>query len=1039
MAEILSRGRCGLRAKTELADQQARDRFSSELDTNMCISASAGAGKTRAIVDRVEALIRRPLPDTGEDPMDRLVVVTYGEMAAQELKVRCRERLLGADFPPHTKNFMLARFNRIYFGTIHSFCLKLLRQYGSHLGLPGQIRLLSTQDAVFFERFKQKLDLSGLDWPPQRCRMALKYFSLEEVFKIAESLQQDQVRYYLSAPDTMLPVPDITPLLDYAVSERSENTIGRIQRQLQRWLRDVREDRPFLHLPKVDAGGRDFKADGKALLEPYQEWLAESAVIMAAHIAEAYRQHRLDHMRLTYDDMISETLRLTRNPKVLDTIRERGWIVILDEAQDTDADMFQILIEITRPTGARFGSWPSEAGQPGPKDGHFSFVGDDQQCIYSSRADIGKYLDYVQAFEAGQCGERLEFSVTMRCPEPVVSAVNRIFPERIQQSRACFRQMHSAPFHDHSSSAAIRLTLDLGIEEKMSDQDLFEAECLALGQWLSESGLSGLGIDAWSEIAVLCPRVSWLASAGKALVEAGIPVAHKSSRQLAADRPLYTWPYALLHVMAYPYDRFELIGVLRDIFVISDSEIEVVHRSDPLGLSLFSGIHATGLCAEALKFLLNGHYALMGRRKGETPRPIARTVRELVESIRLEERLCAVDEETDGLARFYKSVEEASASGWTLMDWLEFEKHKLEESSPPIATMGGVDLISCHKSKGLEWPVVILVGMWRKIYQKPPSYPSVHRQGDQIRVLVNSESAGADWKNRMDQLREEELQRLLYVAMTRSKQTLIISDPDIEGKPTHFNGLIRWSEVRDKLDTKLPKYSAVSSQKPETRYLEQSSDEQRTAFLNWSNRIPERLLPHALAEDGDKLPEFSLGASERTEPGVGGVEYGSVWHEWVELVPWSKGRAACEVYRSESLLNLQRSGMHSATLRRLEAEVAMLWKSRLFELLLGEGEWFLAEMPFIWPVAQDQWMEGVIDLVVRSKNGDCWVIDWKTNRALTDESEDEFQSRLSSQYRPQLEAYAKICAEQMKPRSIRCGLYLTTTAGYLNLDVACGG
>ncbi|MEM1158156.1 MAG: UvrD-helicase domain-containing protein [Verrucomicrobiota bacterium] len=1016
-----------------LADQTARDRFTSALDCNFCISAGAGAGKTRAIVDRVEALIRRPAADLQDEPLDHLVVVTYGEMAAQELRVRSRQRLLAAADPPYVRNRLLARFNRIYFGTIHSFCLRLLRDYGNHLGLPGQVRLLSSQDSIFFERFKQSLDLGVLSWPEQRSQVALKYYSIEEVFNIAEKLKPDQIRHYLKASDKVLSVPDVAPLLEYKVTSRNVNTVGRIQRALQRWCSDLAEDRPFLYLPKVDAGGQRFKADAASLLGPYREWLAESAVIMAAHIAEAYRGYRVDNLRLTYDDMISETLRLAQNPEVLDQMRTRGWLVILDEAQDTDADMFQILTEITRPRGERFGSWPAQTDAEGPCAGQFSFVGDDQQCIYSGRADIGKYLDYVQAYEQGRGGERIEFSVTMRCPEPVVSAVNRTYPGRIKQSRATFRKMVAAPFRDATGSAAIRLPLELEVVEKAGDQAVFELECRQVASWLKGQGLNDLGVQQWSEVAVLCPRVGWLASAGEAFQAAGIPVAYKSSRQLAADRPLYTWPYALLHVMAFPYDRFELVGVLRDIFVIPDAEIERLHELDPDGLSLFSAVFAKGELATALEFLERRHRALVGKRQEQPPQPLARTVRELVSTCQLKARLEAVGEETEGLARFFQTIEEASAAGLTLMDWLDAERQKLAEPSLPVATLGGLDLISCHKSKGLEWPVVVIVGLWRKIYQKPPSYPFIHRQGDQIRVMVSSESAGEEWKHSMELLRNEELQRLLYVAMTRSKKTLVISDPGIEGKPVNFGGLVNWPEIRDSFASDLPAGQPPVAAQAKSVTVARPSQQTAKVFSAWSQNVPERLLPHALCDQEDK-PDRDIDAEEhRNEAGVGGVEYGSVWHEWIEGLPWAAGLDACRKYREQSLQQRLQHGMDAIIHQRLQQETEIFFASETFHEVLNHGKHFMPELPFLWPMMSKRWMEGVIDLLVLQGKNNWWILDWKTNRRLERENDRSFVRRLAEKYRPQLDAYTQICRQQNSQAQIRAGLYLTVSGSYFEL------
>ena len=116
---------------TPLPDQPARERFRTEHDRSFSVIAPAGVGKTRAIVERVIDLALSP---GGHDVLPRLAVVTYTNKAADEMQQRARNRLL--EHP--SGNAVMAHFNLAFFGTIHSFCLTLLRSYGYFLGLPGE-------------------------------------------------------------------------------------------------------------------------------------------------------------------------------------------------------------------------------------------------------------------------------------------------------------------------------------------------------------------------------------------------------------------------------------------------------------------------------------------------------------------------------------------------------------------------------------------------------------------------------------------------------------------------------------------------------------------------------------------------------------------------------------------------------------------------------------------------------------------------------------------------------------------------------------
>ncbi|MEM6820614.1 MAG: UvrD-helicase domain-containing protein [Verrucomicrobiota bacterium] len=1017
---------------TELVDQEARHRFTNELDQNICISASAGAGKTRAIVDRVEALVQRPFDSfeaPSRDPMERLVVVTYGEMAAQELKVRCRQRLLSGSYSTYQKNRILNRFDQAYFGTIHSFCLKLLRQYGGALGLPSQVRLLSERDSVFWDRFKQTLSIDNLAWPETWAEEVLRYHSLDEVFAMAERMTPEQIKRYLRMSEKKMPVADVQALLDFTPPRKNSiPTVQRLQRQLSRWDQARLAGAPFLYLPTIKGGGKEFMALNVEILNPLREWIAEGLVVMAAHIAEAFRGHRLDNLRLTYDDMISEAVRLIEVPEILDQIRKKQWIVILDEAQDTDAQMFRVLTEITRPPGAIPGAWPNseEAEPPGP--GQFSFVGDDQQCIYSSRADIGQYLAYVRAYEEGRGGDRVEFSVTMRCPEPVVAEVNRIFPGRIQQSHAVFRTMVSSPFSIGQSSDVVRLPMNPG-EDLKRDDDLFRFEVEQLAQWLNQHGLNGLGVASWSEVAVLCPRIRWLSLAGRVFEDIGLPIAHKSSGLLNREQPVQSWPYALVHVLAYPFDRFELIGVLRDIFTISDQRIYRLHREDPNGLSLFSRSEVDRELTEILQWLCDAHASLIGQSQEKTP--YGRLVRSWCDEIELESRLGALSENVDALEVFYCSAEEASRQGLSVWDWLEEQRLMLDEKSPPMSSQEGIDLISCHKSKGLEWPVVVMVGLWRKIYQATPDYPVIQSRGREMRVLANKDSAGSEWVNSGVQNRDEELQRLFYVGMTRTKRLLILSDVASKCGDPSFSKLVNWDDVKEDIPEALPQSDPICStgQLLETEELDFESTQ---ALKAWSRRVPERLLPHALAEDLEEIEDNEF-EELLIEPGVGGVVYGSLWHEWVEQFPWQeRSRRRAEYFADQKFLE----GVESDLAKRLQKEQALLCKSEWFETLLSVGVRFFPEIPFTWAKSSNEWMEGVIDLVVELPDSRWLVLDWKTNRPGSGENRSDYIERVKAYYWPQLDAYARVLKSQLPEAVVQTGIYLTYSGDFIELEVS---
>ena len=103
-------------------------------------------------------------------------------------------------------------------------------------------------------------------------------------------------------------------------------------------------------------------------------------------------------------------------------------------------------------------------------------------------------------------------------------------------------------------------------------------ECRQLADFLVTQGRGGLGVKHWSEVAVIAPRVHWLETAAEVFAERGLPGCLLSQKRIAREQPRHSWPAALFHVLVHPWDRFELIGVLREIFAVSDVDLARLHR-----------------------------------------------------------------------------------------------------------------------------------------------------------------------------------------------------------------------------------------------------------------------------------------------------------------------------------------------------------------------------------------------------------------------------------------------------------------------------
>ena len=163
-----------------LVDGDARHRFACELDKNFSVIASAGSGKTRAITDRVVKIAKSP---HAVDWLPQLVVVTYTNRAADEMQQRTRQQILEA----HLSLDVVEAFNRAFFGTIHSFCMKLLAAHGHHLGLPANLELI-TDDNDVWNQFVQQYTTVGRSLSEGNRRVLLR-----QMAESAHAMNGDQI------------------------------------------------------------------------------------------------------------------------------------------------------------------------------------------------------------------------------------------------------------------------------------------------------------------------------------------------------------------------------------------------------------------------------------------------------------------------------------------------------------------------------------------------------------------------------------------------------------------------------------------------------------------------------------------------------------------------------------------------------------------------------------------------------------------------------------------------------------------------------
>jgi ATP-dependent helicase/nuclease subunit A len=120
-------------------------RHAVEARGNILVMAGAGTGKTKTLIARcLDCLARERVS------LDELLIVTFTEAAAAELRQRLRKSLEEKIFASPDEIFwpeQIARFDLAHIGTLHSFCLRLVREHFHELGLDPQLSILDEGEA----------------------------------------------------------------------------------------------------------------------------------------------------------------------------------------------------------------------------------------------------------------------------------------------------------------------------------------------------------------------------------------------------------------------------------------------------------------------------------------------------------------------------------------------------------------------------------------------------------------------------------------------------------------------------------------------------------------------------------------------------------------------------------------------------------------------------------------------------------------------------------------------------------------------------
>ena len=828
---------------------------------SLLVSAAAGSGKTRVLVERVVGLITDP-----EHPADAdsLLIMTFTNAAAAKLRADITTRL-AQEVRAHPGDRNLRRqqllLQRASIGTVDAFCLHFVQQHFAMLDVPPdfetaeeadlarieQETLAATLETAYndpdFRAFADLYDRGRTDntagdaildlyhftralphpaaslkaftemWqsdaPPQDTPWGQELLGialaraqgaktlLESGAAIAARDEKADAAYTAVMQDDAARVENLC----YRLAEKDwEGSLNALELALGGWrragavkggkdsnqaasaaseLRDrAKKQLESLRKDALLCTGEEFAADRRraapfvAALVRAAQTFADSC--FAAKCAEKVLDYA-DYEHLTLDLLLDE--HNERTP-LCRTVSSRYRAVLVDEYQDTNALQDAIYFALAR-----------------PEADNLFFVGDIKQSIYRFRlADpsifVGKQQQWKPHPQPAPAPATLALDANFRSAPGVIAGINYLFETFFSKG------LGGVDYGDGQrlvvggdKNAAYQGMCEVDV---MDGADT-EAEAQHIARRIAEMVQSGFAVRGkegvrpcrYDDFCILLRGRKGFPTYEGALRTAGIPVFADSAADLL-DEPHIRPFAALLRVIDNPAQDIPLAAVLLSpLFPYTADDLVALRRACPQG-SLYGAV-----LGDAADRFAEFTAALTEYRRLARTLPVAELLEELLartgylaavgalpDGARCREDLLSFTAWASGAGRaglpaLIRAMDAAAANGG------------LNQSAGGQTRPDCVSIMTVHRSKGLEFPVVFVADTDHKFNQSDAIRPVLTHSRLGVGVMLRAPRAAKRFKTlpyaalaqaiRTETLSEE--MRVLYVALTRAQDALIITVP----------------------------------------------------------------------------------------------------------------------------------------------------------------------------------------------------------------------------------------------------------------------
>lgn len=745
-----------------------------DLDFEIIVEAGAGSGKTRGLVARYLHILEQ-----GRADVEGVVAITFTENAAAEMRERIRKEVKAYISRYGEIKFLnretMRKLTNAPISTIHGFAARLIQEnplesmlspgfsilegVGKDLFTQGLIdefisKLWESEDKAERELLFDVLSEEGFD------RNELKE-TISTIISKAQTLHLEPPWGIFSNAES--PKGEEEGLLDVLLRKIHSNFMNP-SKYVQARVEKIRNIAPQLPLIKKKAiraallseikeslegipGLKSAKEEERStasqlaslvdrILNLYDTRLTRMYLILSERVYRFLQEKKSESGFLDYEDLLTTARNLLKNNSYLvNHYRKKFRFIMVDEFQDTDSLQFEIINLLRENNGS-----------------NLFFVGDPKQSIFRFRgANHRVFLTFNK-----QAKNPKTFAKNYRAKKPLIRFFNGFFKRLLDPQ---YKDMTSSDESDPEEPCIEFIVTPANNTPEWRREEAKKIVARILK--LLETGYD------FKDIAILLRSKNYIYIYENALQEMGIPFYSTSSGGFFRKQEIRDL-WSILRYLVHPNDKIAEACVLRSPFLgASDDELLAFYSKKEVPrfkdfLSFVSNLRSEVLLLPPLSML-----------------------ERILEETGYSASLLALP---DGKAKYtnlnklINIVATLSTLGMGITDIVDHIESSFEEDaeSVPQAELeqeNSIKILTVHKAKGLEFPVVILAdlnhgkgggrGKERIIARREEGF--LVRYKDSKSSLWESISS-AEGKDDID-----EEKRILYVAKTRAKDRLIIS------------------------------------------------------------------------------------------------------------------------------------------------------------------------------------------------------------------------------------------------------------------------